>query len=767
MKRVNIIFEIAAAELRSIFCSPIAWVLLLAFIYQVSGKFVGMLTGPVFSGEMGAPGEGLTEKIYMFRGLLGGILGSIYFYIPLLTMGLISREFNSGSIKLLYSSPISNLQIVLGKYLSMVVFSLIMTLIVSAFVLYGFVAIENFDFMAILPGLLGVFLLICTYAAIGLFMSSVTTYQFVAAISTFTILGALSYVKYMWQGVEFVRDITFWLGLSGRVDEMLRGMLCSDEVVYFVMVSGFFVTLTVMRLNSVRQKLSFKASWTRYLCALLVTCAVGYVSSRPIMMKSYDATYTKKNSLSKKGGEILTKMTDGLTITTYVNYLDPNGNMGMPYNQLQDKELRLRLYWRFKPEIKFKYVYFYDEIIEPGAERMLSDAELRQQMIKNADIAEEDTTLFMTPVQIHSMIDLSSEGNRYIRLAERENGEKAFIRCFDDSHSIPSEAETLAALNRTIGEVTKLAYLNTNGTLGSKNKTERGYGRSVTDQRSRYAMVNNGYDVFDTDLSERLADDVDVLFIADIRQPLSEGVLANIKEYIDRGGNVVINTDAKHQSAANSLLALVGVEAEEGQLVCQWDQFQADLVSAKVSPLVKEFNERFALMGQYGSTVLMPGCVSLNYVGGSEFKVIPLLVTADKNSWNERSITNFTDDKPVLNAENGEVERSNSAALALTREVNGKQQKIAVVGDADYMTNGELSRNRLGLSSYNIHFTFALFEWLADNEAFLYIARESPIDNKILIKMDDLDLVKMICTRIIPILMIITALFIWIRRRSR
>lgn len=767
MKRVNIIFEIAAAELRSIFCSPIAWVLLLAFIYQVAGRFVGLLTGPVFSGEMGAPGEGLTEKIYMFRGLLGGILGSIYFYIPLLTMGLISREFNSGSIKLLYSSPISNLQIVLGKYLSMVVFSLIMTLVVSAFVLYGFVAIENFDFTAMLPGLLGIFLLICTYAAIGLFMSSVTTYQFVAAISTFTILGALSYVKYLWQDMEFVRDITFWLGLSGRVDEMLRGMLCSDEVVYFVMVSGFFVTLTVMRLNAVRQKLSFKASWTRYLCALLVTCAVGYVSSRPVMMKCYDATHTKKNSLSKKGQEILTRMTGGLTITTYVNYLDRNANMGMPQNQLQDKELRLRLYWRFKPEIKFKYVYFYDEILDLGAKRTLSDAELRQQMLKNADINEDDTTLFMTPAQIRSKIDLSSEGNRYVRLAEREGGEKVFIRCFDDNHSIPSESETLAAFNRIVGRVTKLAYLTTNGTLGHDNKTERGYGRSVSDQRSRYAMVNNGYDVLKTDLSERLSDDIDVLFVADVREPLSEEALANLKEYIDRGGNLVINTDAKHQAAVNSLLALVGVEAEEGQLVCQWEQFQADLVSAKVSPSAKEFNERFALMGQYGSTVLMPGCVSLKYVGGDEFKEIPLLETPDKNSWNELSATNFTDDKPALDVENGEVEQSNRAALALTREVNGKLQKIAVIGDSDYMSNGELSRSRLGLSSYNIHFTFALFEWMADNEAFLYIARENPIDNKILIKMDDLDLVKIVSTKIIPILMILAALFIWIRRRSR
>lgn len=117
-------------------------------------------------------------------GLFPNMLVHLYLYIPLLTMGLMSREYSSGSIKLLYSSPVSSIQIIFGKFLSMMIYSLILVGILFLFV--GFTAwnVPSFDMSLALSGLLGIYLVICSYAAIGLFMSCLTSYQVVAAVAT-------------------------------------------------------------------------------------------------------------------------------------------------------------------------------------------------------------------------------------------------------------------------------------------------------------------------------------------------------------------------------------------------------------------------------------------------------------------------------------------------------------------------------------------------------------------------------------------------------
>src|SRR5690606_463322 len=155
-------------------------------------------------------------------------------YTPLLTMGMISRELSSGSIKLLYASPVSDRQIIYGKFLAVVCYALLMVAIVLGFVIYGAFIVDQFDFVSILPGLLGLLLLICAYGAVGLFMSSLTSYQVVAALGTFAIFAVLNYVNQLWQDVSFVRDIMFWLSMRGRTSEFIGGIIGSEDVIYFI-----------------------------------------------------------------------------------------------------------------------------------------------------------------------------------------------------------------------------------------------------------------------------------------------------------------------------------------------------------------------------------------------------------------------------------------------------------------------------------------------------------------------------------------------------
>ena len=166
---MKIIYKIAKAELQSLFFSPIAWLILILYTFQTGMDFAGLVDGVMKGREMG---YGVTNGTSRFFGGWDGVLtvvqGYLYLYIPLLTMNLMSRELGSGSIKLLYSSPVTNVQIILGKYLSMLIYALVLVGILVLYVIIGAIIIKNFDYPQVLTGLLGIYFLICAYAAIGL-----------------------------------------------------------------------------------------------------------------------------------------------------------------------------------------------------------------------------------------------------------------------------------------------------------------------------------------------------------------------------------------------------------------------------------------------------------------------------------------------------------------------------------------------------------------------------------------------------------------------
>ena len=224
------IYKLALTELQTLFYSPVAWLILVIFLFQVGMTYCSILEPKVMGQELGRMQGNLTMSIFSgLRGLFEAIQRNLYFYVPLLTMGLMSREFGSGSIKLLYSSPITNTQIILGKFLAMMVYGLCMLGGVFVVVLYSACIVQNFDMPVVLAGMLGIYLLFCTYASIGLFMSSLTSYQVVAAIGTIAIFAMLGYVGNSWQHVEFVRDLTYWLAINGRASQFANGMICSED----------------------------------------------------------------------------------------------------------------------------------------------------------------------------------------------------------------------------------------------------------------------------------------------------------------------------------------------------------------------------------------------------------------------------------------------------------------------------------------------------------------------------------------------------------
>ena len=133
----------------------------------------------------------------------------------------------------------------------MVVFALIFVIILALPTIVMFISVPHVDITLILAGLLSMFLLILTYCSIGLFMTTLTSYQVVAAgCHPFRISISQLCGRNWTQESIFFREITYWLSIKGRASEMVGGLICSDDVIYFLAVILLFLWLSVIKLNN-------------------------------------------------------------------------------------------------------------------------------------------------------------------------------------------------------------------------------------------------------------------------------------------------------------------------------------------------------------------------------------------------------------------------------------------------------------------------------------------------------------------------------------
>ena len=719
----KIITRIARTELATLFFSPVAWLLLLAFACQVGIDFGYVLNEIVKIKMLGREiNFSITAGVTLGTwGLYEAIQDTIYLYIPLLTMNLMSREYASGSIKLLYSSPVSSTQIVLGKFLSMVVFALIFVVILALPMVSIDLTTPNMDIPLILSGLLAMFLLILTYCAVGLFMSTLTSYQIVAAVATLSTLTFLNYVGKLGQTSPMLREFTYWLSLKGRASEMVGGLICSDDVVYFLVVIAMFLAFSVIILSNEKTHRPLWNKALRYVGVLACAVLVGYVSSRPVMMTFHDATYSNQNTLSAASQEVMNRLEGPMTITTYVDVFDGEFDVASPQNQLADRT-RFKQYTRFKPEIKMKYVYYYST---PSDSVFL--AKYPGMTIEEiaADVAKKkglNPKKLVSAESLKDEIDLKEENYRFVRVIERGSGEQARLRLFDDMFHHPKEAEISAAMKKMLVDPVKVGALVGHGERSIKKGGDRDYSIFATRQRMRNSMINQGFDVVEVNLEEvkDVPENINILLIPEMRQAMTDEELAAIDRFVERGGNLVILADVGRQEAMNPLMARFGMRMLDGQIAQPSRINPYHLVLSRATQVAAD-----TLKGPYRTirgrldynAITMPGAVALEMVDSTKFRPMTLLMTDTLQTWIEKQTTDFIEETPVCDSIRGN-ERIGSyvTAVALTRMHKGKQQRILVMGDADCWSNAELLASRSGINAHNFTMIPNAFRWLCYGE---------------------------------------------------
>lgn len=761
------IFRLAKTELRILFCSPVSWLILVIFAFQAglnfSENFGGQLKRQAL--EYGL-GEVTLNTFAGYGGLLVSMLKSLYLYIPLITMGIMSRELSSGSIKFLYSSPITTTQIILGKYLSMLIYGAILMGILLIYIIFGAFTIENMDLSFALTGLLGLYLLTCAYAAIGLFMSSITSYQVVAAMGTLAILAVLNFIGEVGQDISFVRDITYWLSISGRAYQFLAGMICSEDVLYFIIVISLFIILSIMRLQAARKKRSTVTTFARYFAVIFAALFIGYLSSLPASKFYYDATALKKNTLTPGSQEVVKNLDGGLTITTYMNILDENYGSALP-SQLKEDFSRFEQYVRFKPEIKMEYVYYYAPSVQPSFNGRFEELQGRERAERICKIMELDFDMFLSPEEIDKVIDLKSEGYRFLRVLERENGQKTILRLYNDMMKHPSETEITTALKRFLVPAPKVAFLTGHGERNVNSSGDRYYYTFARSIYFRQSLINQGFDATELSIKDKdIPEDINILVIADMRSPLSEEEMARLEHYIDRGGNLFILGEPNRQEAMNPLLTRFGVKLMQGTLVQRNQDYLPSIITAKLTDHAAAQSPRYAQLKRWGASIVMPDASPLQYDTDKGYVVKPIAMTLPKDSWNELETTDFLDGELSVNEAIGEKEQSYPAILALTRQRGDKEQRIVITGDADCISNTELANSRNGIFAVNFNFISETFKWLSYGEFPIDTSRPESIDNTILLTRKAEPWINLFALGIIPFLLAFFGFMVWYKRKG-
>ena len=247
------IFTLATRELKSLFLSPLAWSVLAILQFIFGYLFLGQLdlyiqVQPKLSTLADAPG--LTEIV--ITPMFSNAAMILLLVMPLLTMRLISEEKRNCTLTLLLSAPISITEIIIGKYLSIIGFICIL-LCLMALMPLSLLLGGNLDFGMVASGFFALFLLLSSFAAIGLYMSTLTNQPVIAAISSFSVILLLWLVDWTAELTgSATSNVMHYLSILQHYQPLINGVFKSSDIVYYLLFITLFLTLSIRRLNAER-----------------------------------------------------------------------------------------------------------------------------------------------------------------------------------------------------------------------------------------------------------------------------------------------------------------------------------------------------------------------------------------------------------------------------------------------------------------------------------------------------------------------------------
>ena len=226
---------IFSRELKGFFNSPMAYIFLVIF---------ALVNGYFFTNTFFLFGQSDLRALF-------DIVPLVYlFFIPAVSMGLISREKSIGTMEIMATLPLSSFEFVMGKFLAALSLILLALFSTSIHFLTLLSVGTNVDLGAVLCGYLGLALMGATYAAIGTYASSVTENQVVSfIIGVFIVLVFFMLDKTLLFVPYSLAGIIQFLAVDYHLSNIARGVIDTRNLIYFISMIAFFLFLTVQTLE--------------------------------------------------------------------------------------------------------------------------------------------------------------------------------------------------------------------------------------------------------------------------------------------------------------------------------------------------------------------------------------------------------------------------------------------------------------------------------------------------------------------------------------
>jgi gliding motility-associated transport system permease protein len=190
---------------------------------------------------------------------LGQLMGGVHFWllaflvIPALTMRLLAEERRSGTLEMLLTAPVEDREVVAGKFVGAMLFYAFLWMPLALYLAVVFFLGGQPDLGAVVANFLGVLCLGALFMAVGLFCSSLTANQVIAALTTAVCLLAVSFlpeVARLFPQVSWIQAVADYLSFFRHFDEFRSGVVDARPILYYVTLTGLFLYLTVRSLET-------------------------------------------------------------------------------------------------------------------------------------------------------------------------------------------------------------------------------------------------------------------------------------------------------------------------------------------------------------------------------------------------------------------------------------------------------------------------------------------------------------------------------------
>lgn len=249
---MSMMLTIASREFRTLFLSPLAWTVLailqslLAYLFLTQVETFNLIQ-PKLATIEGAPG--LTDIVV--TPLYGNAAIILLLVTPLLTMRVICEERRNKTLSLLLSAPISNADIIIGKYLGILGLLLLIVFMITLMPLSLLMGAE-LDAGKLAANLLALVLLVAAFTSTGLFMSAVAGHPTVAAMGTFGMLLLLWILDWSSSMKDQRSELFEYLSILRHFQNLQSGLLSSVDISYFLLFTATFILLSIRSLENNR-----------------------------------------------------------------------------------------------------------------------------------------------------------------------------------------------------------------------------------------------------------------------------------------------------------------------------------------------------------------------------------------------------------------------------------------------------------------------------------------------------------------------------------